>query len=321
MAHNDAYHWPPELLDLLIELVPRLNRSKEGVLGFLRGAGVSEDLLAPHRHQLAADKSAVSKYKIVRAVLSRINEQGDAGLGVRREILKRTIEFEDFSTLWPDDRLPAQGLQASVRRLVNVKDSFTRMSQAHDEERAARIKARTSELERLARRKARFQALRDRLNDLFNEDNPKKRGTALEGVLNDLFATEGILIRESFTLRSEEGHPVEQIDGALEVDGSAYLVEIKWWGEPVEINAMSRHLVRVYGRSEVRALFISASGFTGPAIEESERALNQRVIVLAELRELVLLLERQGDVVAWLREKVRFAQLERRPLAVLGSDF
>ncbi|MGA5148215.1 hypothetical protein ACPCSF_24730 [Streptomyces griseoincarnatus] len=51
------------------------------------------------------------------------------------------------------------------------------------------------------------------------------RDTALEGVLNDLFATEGILIRESFTLRSEEGHPVEQIDGALEVDGSAYLVK------------------------------------------------------------------------------------------------
>ncbi|MFF8405423.1 hypothetical protein ACF06P_27815 [Streptomyces sp. NPDC015684] len=204
---------------------------------------------------------------------------------------------------------------------MNVKDSFTRMSQAHDEERAARVKAHTSELEHLARRKTRLQALRNRLNDLFNEDDPRKRGTALEGVLNDLFATEGILIRESFTLRSEEGHPVEQIDGALEVDGSAYLVEIKWRGEPVEINAMSRHLVRVYGRSEVRALFISASGFTGPAIEESERALNQRVIVLGELRELVLLLEQQGDVAAWLREKVRFAQLERRPLALLGSDF
>ncbi|MFJ4535356.1 hypothetical protein ACIP39_05180 [Streptomyces tibetensis] len=210
MAHNDAYHWPPELLDLLIELVPRLNRSKEGVLGFLRGAGVSEDLLAPHRHQLAADKSAVSKYKIVRAVLSRINEQGDAGLGVRREILKRAIEFEDFSTLWPDDRLPAQGLQASVRRLVNVKDSFTRMSQAHDEERAARIKARTSELERLARRKARFQALRDRLNDLFNEDDPRKRGTALEGVLNDLFATEGILIRDPSRCAARRGIPLNR---------------------------------------------------------------------------------------------------------------
>jgi hypothetical protein len=33
-------------------------RSKGGVLGFLRGAGVREDLLAPHRHQLAADGGA-----------------------------------------------------------------------------------------------------------------------------------------------------------------------------------------------------------------------------------------------------------------------
>ncbi|MER7728163.1 hypothetical protein [Streptomyces sp. NPDC096323] len=84
---------------------------------------------------------------------------------------------------------------------------------------------------------------------------------------------------------------------------------------------MSRHLVRVYGRSEVRALFISASGFTGPAIKECERALNQRVIVLGELRELVLLLEQEGDVAHWLREKIRIAQLDRRPLAVLGADF
>ncbi|MGW5868995.1 hypothetical protein ACWFRJ_43430 [Streptomyces sp. NPDC055239] len=96
------------------------------------------------------------------------------------------------------------------------------------------------------------------------------------------------------------------------------MVEIKWWDEPVEINAMSRsrHLVRVYGRSEVRALFISRSGFTGPAIKESERALSQRVFVLGELRELVLLLEQEGDVANWLREKVRFAQLDRRPLAL-----
>ncbi|WP_234545307.1 hypothetical protein [Streptomyces shenzhenensis] len=35
---------------------------------------------------------------------------------------------------------------------------------------------------------------------------------------------------------------MEQIDGALEVDGSAYLVEIKWWGEPVETNAMCSSL-------------------------------------------------------------------------------
>ncbi|MFG2557265.1 hypothetical protein ACGFWF_46295 [Streptomyces sp. NPDC048581] len=93
----------------------------------------------------------------------------------------------------------------------------------------------------------------------------------------------------------------------LEVDGSQYLVEIKWWGAPVEINTMSRHLVRVCSRTEVRALFISPSRFTKAALEESTRALNQRVIVLGDLRELVLLLEQQDDVTSWLRKKVRLA--------------
>ncbi|MGW5868994.1 hypothetical protein ACWFRJ_43425 [Streptomyces sp. NPDC055239] len=122
---------------------------------------------------------------------------------VRREVLKRAVEFEDFSTLWPDDRLPVQGLQANVRSLVNAKDSCTRMSQERIVERAARFAARTEELERLARRRAKFRALRGRLAELFHEVDPRRIGAALEGVLNDAFKTEGILIRESFVLRSE----------------------------------------------------------------------------------------------------------------------
>ncbi|MFD9561377.1 hypothetical protein [Streptomyces sp. NPDC059994] len=46
--------------------------------------------------------------------------------------------------------------------------------------------------------------------------------------------------------------------------------------------------------------------------------------VLGELREPVLLLEQEGqegDVANWLREKIRIAELDRRPLALLGADF
>ncbi|MFE3179658.1 hypothetical protein ACFXKR_02005 [Streptomyces violascens] len=62
-------------LQLLIELVPRLSRSKDGVLGFLRGAGVGEGLLAVHRQRLAADRSTISKCKLVRTVLSQIQSK------------------------------------------------------------------------------------------------------------------------------------------------------------------------------------------------------------------------------------------------------
>jgi hypothetical protein len=57
---------------------------------------------------------------------------------------------------------------------------------------------------------------------------------ALEGVLNRLFEVEHILIREAFEVHDEgaDGGTIEQIDGAIELDGRMYLVEMKWWSQP-----------------------------------------------------------------------------------------
>jgi hypothetical protein len=43
---NDPFHYPPELLSLLIDTIPRLCRSKQDVLLFLQGCGVAESLMA-----------------------------------------------------------------------------------------------------------------------------------------------------------------------------------------------------------------------------------------------------------------------------------
>ncbi|MFJ6380397.1 hypothetical protein ACIQI7_10405 [Kitasatospora sp. NPDC092039] len=43
--------------------------------------------------------------------------------------------------------------------------------------------------------------------------------------------------------------------------------------------------------------------------------------LLSELRELVLLLEREESLADWLREKTRRAKLDRRPYTVLDVDF
>lgn len=99
-----------------------------------------------------------------------------------------------------------------------------------------------------------------------------------------------------------------------------YLVEVKWWAEPLGVDAVARHLVRVYGRAGASGLFISASGFAKPALNECERALAQRVFVLAELNELILLLEQGGDLALWLRDKTHKATIERIPLFRPGVD-
>lgn len=41
-----TFHYPPELFNLLVDVVPLLNRSKQDVLVFFRGAGVADAMTA-----------------------------------------------------------------------------------------------------------------------------------------------------------------------------------------------------------------------------------------------------------------------------------
>lgn len=109
---------------------------------------------------------------------------------------------------------------------------------------------------------------------------------------------------------------MEQIDGVIELDGHLYLVEIKWYSDRLGRQEVSPMLVTAFTRAEARALIISASGFTSAAIAECRNALAQKVVVLAQLQEIVVLLENGRDLRGWLREKARAAQVEREPLRI-----
>jgi restriction endonuclease Mrr len=320
VSDDKPYHYPPELLSLLVDVVPLLCRSKTDVVNFLRAGGTPGRVLAPIQQQLENDRSSVNKYEIVRKVLKALNEQGDSAIQARRQILRQVVEFEQFSVCWPNDQLKARGLVAEVRSLVNVKDSFTRIEQERERERRERVERPRADQKLRLELAQRKQELHADLSRLYSAPDPRQRGHTLECLLNELFKLDGLLIRESFVLRRDDGQAQEQIDGVIEYAGDRYLVEVKWWNDPLGVDAVSRHLVRVYGRAGVGGLFISASGYARPAIEECQRALTQRVFVLAELSELILLLERRGDLAAWMRDKVRKATIERMPLFRPGVD-
>jgi restriction system protein len=89
--------------------------------------------------RLLKDRNSINKYEIVRTVLERLNSKGEPALRERREILRRVTEFEDFSTCWPSDQLKTKGLVGEISRVIGVKDSFTRMKQAQEEERKVRL--------------------------------------------------------------------------------------------------------------------------------------------------------------------------------------
>lgn len=315
------FHYPPELMNLLVDTIPLLFRSKMDLLLFFKGAGVS----CVHTDDLAmrvnVQRDSINKFEICRTVLTRLNEKGETTLRERREILKRITEFEDFSTCWPDDQLKANGLVAEIRRVVHVKDSFTRMQKEREEERKRRQAEQQAKLQEANQRRGRLSAVKSDLYSLFGKQTSQERGRALEHVLNRLFEASGILVREAFTLRGSDGEGItEQIDGVVEIDGELYLVEMKWLKEPLGTGDVSRHLVRIFTRGHARGIFISASDYTEPAMTICKESLQRAVVVLCKLEEIVRLVEQEGSLIELLRAKIRAAIIDKNPLYEAGAE-
>ena len=110
-----TFHYPPELFNLLVDVLPLLNRSKPDVLVFFRGAGVPDSMISDITVHLRAAPKDVNKYQMVRTVLERLNAKGESTLRERREVLRRVVGFANFDSCWPDDQLKAKGLVASIR--------------------------------------------------------------------------------------------------------------------------------------------------------------------------------------------------------------
>lgn len=317
-----SFHYPPDLLLLMIDAIPKLCRSKRDLLVFFQGAGLSRLILEPYEKLLETNKASFSKYHVTREVLTKLNEQGERTLRARRELLKRVTEFEDFSVCWDADRAAARGLVAQICHVINVKDSFTRMRMEKDDETRKRI--REEEVSSRKRRdlKERRDKVKTALFALFSEQDAHKRGKQLEQVLNDLFACHDILVREAFTVKGNCGEGViEQIDGLIELDGFLYLVEMKWWRTPIGVSDIAPHLVRVFNRGgQARGLFISYTDFTEPAISQCRDALVRgAVVVLATLEEIVSLLNAEGDLKAWLKTKLNAAIVDKQPFVWRSS--
>jgi len=316
---ENVYHYPPELFELVVDALSVLSRSKQGVIDFMRGAGVEHCDLQDVQQLVFRNRNAISKAEIARRVLTRINERrSNSGLRVRRELLKRITGFESFSLCWPKDQAKARGLVAQVREVVNQKDAFTRMQiERHKERQRVVEAAEANQREKEQARKKRTEA-RDALYRLFGEKDSAKRGRQLERALTQLFEAHGVSVLEPFQLHSHEGYPVEQIDGFISLDGRHYLVEAKWRDSPVGREMVTSHLMRVFTRPQADAIFITASKFTEGALAVCREAFQQgRLVIVCMLQEIIRELDTTDNLRDYLQRKVRAAIARKEPEASL----
>jgi restriction system protein len=312
---NDTYHYPPDLFDLIFQVVPLLNRSKKAVLTFFNGAGIPESLYTDLKERVSNNPDGISKYEICRMILERINQNSDKYLRQRRELLKRITEFEAFSTCWEADQLKAKGLVAEIQKVVNVKDSFTRMNQEREHEQSLRRKEHESKIAEIQKQKQAIEKIKGELYSLFSETNAQKRGKQLESVLSNYFKAYSILVTEDFKRTGDPGDGiVEQIDGIVEVDNQIYLVEMKWKKDAIGGDDIFSHLGRIYHRASAHGIFISASGYSASGIAAAKEALvRNALLVMFDLEEFVKIIENETDFRNYLRGKIKAAIIEKQP--------
>lgn len=132
--------------------------------------------------------------------------------------------------------------------------------------------------------------------------------------MNGLFRAYDVLVAEDFRRKGGDGSGIaEQIDGGIEIDTQMFLVEMKWWADPLGPTEVSPHISRLLLRSGVSGIFMSNSEYTTAAIDMCRDFLQQQVLVLCTLREIVNVLNRDSDLVSMLRAKIRAAKLDRNP--------
>ena len=314
MPNDLPYHYPTELFQLLTEAVPALCPRKRDVLLFFESAGVPAAVLLDHSNLLRTDPEEFRKHTVTKSLLMRINRRDDEMIRERRELLKRVVEWHDFTTCWPDDRDKAEALVARIKNLVGAKDAITRINEEREREAEARRAPYRAELERKQAAEARRQGLLDELRALHSERNAQLRGKKLEGTLNALFAHYGMLVREAFERRDPELGCLEQVDGVVDADSHLWLVEMKWHAERLGPEHVHTHMGRVFSRGEVRGVLVSASGYTDAAIEAARAANVLRLCVLFELQEVLACVEGSHDLREVLKTKAAAASLDKNPL-------
>lgn len=176
---------------------------------------------------------------------------------------------------------------------------------AHSEQAAARERVREEaarDAEAHALRRSHDQVLRslkERFTEMWSMTDAQARGRQFEGLLNDLFALVDLHPRASYSLESE------QIDGAFTFQTDDYLLEARWWAEPLQPKELNDFKVKIEGKAKnVLGLMVAVNGFTPGAIEKHSHGTP---LVLMDGTDLYAVLDGRISFAEMLERKRRHA--------------
>ncbi|MBF0145699.1 MAG: restriction endonuclease [Magnetococcales bacterium] len=208
-----------------------------------------------------------SKRDFLDRLFEGLIKQGPAGHQVILEMARSLAEFSSFPDLenWEDSTEMISSARQAVQILKNELEKLNQ--QVKDEKELQRRKEETAQRkQQVIQQQQTLEKLESRLNDLAARLGSQKAGYDFESWFYEL--------TQFFEIESRRPYKVDgrQFDGSMTLDGTTYLIELKFTSEPTgspEIDIFDR---KVSSKADnTMGIFVSMSGYNDGAIKTASR--------------------------------------------------
>lgn len=247
---------PPHLLDLIADALLQSFWRKRSLRLFLRRMNIKEEVLATWHEDSETKRDFIFR-------LFPHLERTEAGLVVLRNIareLANQVKFPDLDG-WEDSAEKKARAATSVSTLKAYLAKQGEAVEAAKEQVALRRRAQLIREER-ARQTANLDSLRSRLDQLATRLGTAEAGYEFQEWFYDLVGHFEVVARRPYVSAGR------QIDGSLTIDGTTYLVELKFTGTQADATDIDVFFKKVSDKADnTMGVMVSISGYSSVAIE------------------------------------------------------
>ncbi|HEY3769044.1 MAG TPA: hypothetical protein VGN44_10250 [Candidatus Angelobacter sp.] len=247
---------PPHYLELVADAALNSYWRKRALALFLKRCGVKESFLATWAGE-------ESKRDILYRLFPRLEESGDVGLRLVNRMADALIQQTSFPDLvgWEDSKQKIANATSSVDALRTYRNA--QQAQAATEKEKAEAKKRAAEINAEARaRAADLTKLEDELTELSKQLGSTSAGYAFQDWFYKLADYFEVTNRRPYVVNGR------QIDGSITIDGTTYLVELKFTREQSDAVDIDSLLAKVSGKADnTMGVMFSISGYSSVAIQ------------------------------------------------------
>jgi hypothetical protein len=211
-------------------------------------------------------------------------EESDRGQALIQQMARSLADQSSFPDLenWEDS---AEKIRGATTAVAALNSYLNRKDDERDEEKQATRRRQLAE--ELRQKKVRSQTdlakLKERLDGLCSEIGTQQGGYAFQDWFYDLM--------DFFEVDNRRPYVVDgrQIDGSVTIDGTTYLVELKFTARQADAPVIDSILKKVNDKADnTMGIMVSMSGFSSVAIKEA--SFSKSPLLLLEHSHLYMVL-------------------------------